>query len=387
MTADVARPRRRALRSVLVVLGTVLAAIGVGALVKTLWNPSVSLLPPRVERRVPTGSVVTVVLGGDFAPTDAAMPIIRRRGYRYPYLATASIFREADVAFANLESPVTESTDAFWPWKDYIYRVEPEAIEAWQWLGLDVVSLANNHIIDYRARGVHDTLEHLRGARLAQIGAGRDEAEARRPVIFDVGGTKIGLLAYLEHRAAFDLYLDTFAVGGDAGCAQLNRADVEEDVRRLRPLVDVLVVSVHWGDNYAPLNGTQEHYGRVLAELGVDVVAGHHPHIAHPVEWIGRTLVLYSLGNYAWGTPGSNDLKFGLIARLAIRPRRGGRRGAIEAVDLLPIATQNREIHFQPRPLRHDEMTWLDPLIADSRARGTELTRVGNQLRVELPAE
>lgn len=377
------RPRRT-LRLVGLALATMLGAVGVGALFKTLWNPPVALLPPRIERREPSGPLVTVVLGGDFAPTDAAMPIIRARGYRYPYLATAEIFRDADIAFANLESPVTESDAPFWPWKDYIYRVEPAAIEAWQWLGLDLVSLANNHIIDYRERGIHDTLEHLRVARLAQVGAGRTEAEARRAVVFDVGGTKIGFLAYLEHRAAFDLYLDTFAVGGDPGCAQLNVADLEQDVRRLRPEVDVLVVSVHWGDNYAPVTATQIEYAHRLAALNVDIVAGHHPHIAHPVEIIDRTIVFYSLGNYAWGTPGSNALQFGLIARLGVTPRRGARRGAVSSVELLPIATQNRMIDFQPRPLRSDEMAWLDPLIADSAARGAELHRQGNTLRLRL---
>jgi poly-gamma-glutamate synthesis protein (capsule biosynthesis protein) len=238
---------------------------------------------------------------------------------------------------------------------------------------------------DYRDRGVLDTVRFLDAAELAHVGAGADESEARRPVIFDVGGTRIGFLAYLEDRVAYNLYFRSFAVGERPGCARFLRDDVAEDVRRLRPLVDVLIVSVHWGENYAGVTADQEEAGRWLAGLGVDVVAGHHAHDVQPVELRGRSVICYSLGNYAWGTPGHAELRIGLLARLHISRWRGRDGGRVESVELLPLVTQNAIVKFQPRPLREDEREWLEPFLAGTRRYGTPVEMDGTTLRIALP--
>lgn len=376
---------RRALRWAARVLLGVVAVAGLWALFWTYYNPSVEPAPPLVVARKPRGDRITVVLGGDFAPTDAAMETIRREGYDYPYRKTAHLLREADIAFANLEAPVTASDDRFPLWRKYLYKVEPAAIPAWRDVGFDLVSLANNHISDYRDRGVVDTVRHLRAAGIATVGAGPTERQARRPVIFRVGSTRIGFVAYLERKLPFNLYLRMYAVGGRTGAAMLNAADLEHDIRRLRPKVDVLIVSVHWGKNYRPVTDDQRAYARRLAELGVDLVVGHHPHDIQPVEKRGKTVILYSLGNYAWGTPGYDHFRLGLLARLTITPRRGKRPGAISALELLPIVTQNRIVHFQPRLMTYPERRWLDGFIEASRKRfSTPVELDGTIVRVPL---
>lgn len=375
-------------RGPLIALATwtvLVCAAGAWVLFETLYDPRVPLAPPFVVKRPRSGDEITIVLGGDFAPTDAAMPRIQERGWRYPYEATAGLLREADVALLNLEAPVTESDEPFPLPKKYIYKVEPAALEAWRWLGLDAVALANNHVGDYRDRGLADTLRYLDAAGIAHAGAGLDETAARRPLIFDVGGTRIGYLAYLEDQPGYRLYLRAFARGDSAGCARLTRADVTEDVRRLRPLVDVLVVGVHWGENYAPVTPDQERTGRWLAGLGVDVVAGHHPHDVQPIEVWGDTLILYSLGNYAWGTPGWPQLRIGFLARLRVTPRSATAPGRIRAVELVPLATQNAIVDFQPRPLRPEERSWLEPFLAASRTRGADVEVDGETIRVGFP--
>lgn len=366
-----------------IVLGTIFLVAGSWALFWTVYNPRVPLAEPRIVSRTPRGDEVTVILGGDFAPADAAMPFIRSHGYRYPYLGTAEILRSADVSFANLESPVTSSKQRFPLPRKYFYRVEPAAIAAWQWLGIDLVSVANNHMRDYRTRGFLDTLRNLDAAGIAHVGGGATETEARRPVIFDVGGTRIGFLGYLKKSPIYNLYLRLFAVGDRPGCAQLNREDVSEDIERLRPLVDLLIVSVHWGKNYAPVDARQEELGRWLADLGVDVVAGHHAHDVQAVETRGKSVILYSLGNYAWGAPGRPDFRIGLLARLRIRPARDGVPAEISSVELIPIATQNRIVRFQPRPIQQSETDWLGPLIDASAALGTKLRVEGARIFVE----
>ncbi len=355
------------------------------ALFWTFYNPTVDQAEPLIVVRTPNRpDEITVVLGGDFAPTDVSLKIIRRRGYRYPYLRTARILRQADVSFLNLESPVTTWSHQFPLYKKYLYRVHPHATEAWQWLGLDLVSLANNHMVDYRQRGLTDTVRHLDRASIAHVGAGKNETAARRPVIFKVGSTRIGFLAYLESRIFWNLYLRTYAVGDRVGCARFERSDVARDIKRLRPLVDVLIVSVHWGDNYVGISSAQKSAGRWLTSLGVDVVAGHHSHDVQGVEVRGRRVILYSLGNYAWGTPGRRHMRIGLLARLRIAPRQGKQPGRLRSVELLPIVTQNRIVRFQPRRLRHKELPWLDKLLKPSRKMGTQLTVEGTTVHVGL---
>jgi poly-gamma-glutamate synthesis protein (capsule biosynthesis protein) len=153
--------------------------------------------------------------------------------------------------------------------------------------------------------------------------------------------------------------------------------------------VDVLVVSMHWGRNYAPVSEDQERDARFLAALGVDVIAGHHPHDIQPVEWIDDTLVLYSLGNYAWGTPGRASMKVGLLARLRIRPRHATGRGRLWAVELVPLLTQNRLVAYRPRPLRRTERRYLRTFLKRSRARGARLRWLGrtNTLRLTVPVQ
>jgi len=380
---------RTALRRVLRWFGLGFAAL-IGlfvswALFWTFYNPTVDQAAPRVIHRTPLDpDEVTVVLGGDFAPTDVSLRVIQRRGYRYPYRRTARILRDADVSFLNLEAPVTTSTRQFPLYKKYVYRVRPRATAAWQWLGLDLVSLANNHMLDYRSRGLTDTVKHLDRASIAHVGAGRNESAARRPVIFDVGGTRIGFLAYLESRIFWNLYLRTYAVGDRVGCARFERTDVARDVKRLRPLVDVLIVSVHWGDNYVGVSDAQKRAGRWLASLGVDVVAGHHSHDVQGMEVRGRRVILYSLGNYAWGTPGHGHMRIGLLARLRITPRKGDEPGRLRGVELLPIVTQNRIVRFSPRRLRPGELRWLDPFLKSSRKLGARLTVAGTTVNVGL---
>ena len=356
-------------------VGLLVGAVGVWASYEMFYHPSIDLRDPIVLRRTPVHpDEITLVFGGDFAPADAAMDNIQREGYHYPYLRTATTLADADIAFANLEAPVTPSTIPVWIWKTFLYRVEPVATETWQWLGLDVVSLANNHVLDYRTRGLLDTVTALDGAGIAHVGAGVDASAARTPVIFTIGETRIGFLAYLENQVGFNLAERLFAQRHGPGCAQLNRDDLAEDVRRLRPQVDLIVVSVHWGENYSDVTHTQRAYADYLTDLGVDLVVGHHPHNEQRVAVRNHTLILYSLGNYAWGAPGHFELRIGLLARVRVAPRVGTGPARVKTLELLPIVTQNRLIQFQPRRVSPAERDWLQPLIDASRAEGTHMT-------------
>ena len=369
--------------SIAVVLALVVAAGGWAAW-GTYWNPTVAVRPPLRSHRPGDGLHASLTFGGDFGPVPPGDRWIRRRGRLWPYGPTARMFQQADLAFANLETPITESRDRFPLPKAWIYKIDPSWTTEFQWLGLDVLSIANNHVSDYRDRGVVDTVRTLRRAAILPLGAGVNEPEARRGAIVDVGGLRIGFVGYLEDRTNYGLYYRSYAIGGTTGCARLVASDVTEDVRRLRRLSDFVVASVHWGDNYTPTSDHQRSSARLLADAGVDLIVGHHPHDVQEAAWIGHTLVLYSIGNWAWGALGSKNLRVGLVAR--VRIARGEITGParLETVDLVPLATQNRLIHYRARPLRQDERAWLIPFLQATRAAGTEV-REGATLRLPLP--
>jgi poly-gamma-glutamate synthesis protein (capsule biosynthesis protein) len=144
---------------------------------------------------------------------------------------------------------------------------------------------------------------------------------------------------------------------------------------------------MHFGANYAPITAFQEDQARWLVRLGVDVVAGHHPHDVQALEVRGRRVIFYSLGNYAWGAPGREMLRVGLLARLHLTPRIGRRPSRLVSVDLLPVVTQNRFVRFQPRRIRSTETGWLGSVLAESRRRGAQIIadEGGTAFRVVLP--
>jgi poly-gamma-glutamate capsule biosynthesis protein CapA/YwtB (metallophosphatase superfamily) len=315
-----------------------------------LYNPITSVPAPRqlpapadtAVEPTRSGDEVVLLFGGDTAPADAALPLLARHGYEYPFAPTVDLLRSADLAVVNLEAPVTERQQGLPLYKRYVYKVAPEGLRAMRWAGVDAVTLANNHALDYGRPGLRDTLEHLRASRVVALGAGRDAAAARRGAVWRIRGTRIGVLAYLEDSFMHSLYVRSFAWGGFPGVARLEAAQVKRDIARMRRHADVVIVVAHWGRNYTGVTLLQRLYGRLLVEAGADAVIGHHPHIHHPVGLHRGRPIIYSLGNYAFGTPGRSTFRHGLLARLRVRGRR------LRQVELIPLTVQNRIVRFKP---------------------------------------
>mgnify|MGYP000878741883 CR=1 FL=1 len=313
---------------------------------------------------------------------DAALPTLLRDGFEQPFGATAAIVREADLAIANGEAPITDEEAPDGRWKEYVYRAPAEAAPALARAGFDLIGLANNHATDHGARGVDSTVENLRRAGVIAPGAGDSEATARRAVIVRTGGVRVGLIARCAWSPGWDLWSRQYARGSDPGVALLDEDRLREDVARLRPEVDLVVLFVHWGESYEGPTGSQRRWARRAAEAGVDLVVGHHPHVAQPVAMVGRTPVVFSLGNYAFGTPGRPELSIGLLLRVEVQKRRLAR------LELLPIDVQNRRVLYRPVPLvgspARDALT---PIVAASRALGAPLVLDGDRAVLELGAQ
>jgi poly-gamma-glutamate synthesis protein (capsule biosynthesis protein) len=264
--------------------------------------------------------------------------------------AIVEITRAADLFVLNLECCVSERGEPV-PGKIFTFRAPPSAIETLQHLGVDCVTLANNHALDYGLDALRDTFAHLREAGIAYAGGGEDVEEARSPVV--VRGLPIVAFADHEH---------SFAAGPDR--PGIAFADLRSGLPPwLRECAAGALVCPHWGPNMARSPIRQVHAAaRELAAAGAALVAGTSAHVFQGVE--GN--VLYDLGDflddYATDPVLRNDL--GLLFLVELEPD-GPRR-----IEALPLKLE----YAFTRPARGDELDWIRQRFQDACGQlGTEV--------------
>jgi len=207
----------------------------------------------------------------------------------------ARVLRKGDATWVNLEGPLT-TIGTPWPAKTYIFRGPPGMAPALRRAGVDIVTLGNNHAVDYGRSALKDSIRTLEKTRVQVVGAGRDLADARAPakVTTDSGAT-IGFLAW------DDAWWPGFAATGSrAGVAEAFNAvgRMKRDIRALAKKVDYVVVGYHWGiehQHYPIAQQTREAHAAI--DAGADLVIGHHPHVLQGIETYRRRLIFYSLGD------------------------------------------------------------------------------------------
>jgi poly-gamma-glutamate synthesis protein (capsule biosynthesis protein) len=260
--------------------------------------------------------VVQLAAVGDVLPHGKVKRIAAQQGWDRVFGDTGDVLRAADVAFANLESPV--APDVPIPLHDEVFDAPATLPPALAALGIDVVSLANNHAFDQGPQGMVETWTRVREAGLGSVGAGPTAADARAPWITEVRGVRIGFLAFCDLSNidgnttddAPSLFVSGPVCTRDCGADRdafhyvIDFPRLQAAIDAARARVDFLVVSAHWGNEYrtTPLPEYPPLATR-LVEAGVDVILGHHPHVLQPVERVhtasGRDgVVAYSLGNF-----------------------------------------------------------------------------------------
>jgi poly-gamma-glutamate capsule biosynthesis protein CapA/YwtB (metallophosphatase superfamily) len=283
-----------------------------------------------------TGTIVAV---GDlsFSGID---PIILQDP-EYPWADTKEILETATILVGNQEIPFT-SRGSVYTNKKWILRADPGTAQSLTTAGFDVVTLANNHIMDYGPIGLQDTLTALDDANIAHAGAGMNLEDARRPVIITTpDGVKFAFLAYsLVYPEVF------WANSRRPGTPYGDPACFVPDIQKAKTMADYVVVSFHWSDElYFYPFWYQKVYGKKCIDAGASIVLGHHPHVLQGLEVYNGGLIAYSLGNFVFGSR-SARVKDSVI--LAIEYDRDG---LIQA-KLYPVNVNNLEVEFQTK-LRH----------------------------------
>ena len=209
----------------------------------------------------------------------------------------ADVFKRADFAMVNLETSVTGS-DAAQP-KQWHFKTTPTAYDAVKAAGIDLVSLANNHTLDYGRQGLLDTLDAAQAKGMPYIGAGRDLDEALKPYVADLNGTKVAFIGVSQMWELWDTWMAQDDRPGIAHTAHGER--VLQAVRAAKQQADVVVMMMHWGTEGKECpNDEQKDWAKRLRDAGADAIVGGHAHLLQGQGWMGGSYVTYGLGNFLW---------------------------------------------------------------------------------------
>ena len=271
--------------------------------------------------------------------------------WTFPFQKVADTLSAADLTFANLECPVSDVGRN--RHHLYSFRADPKALAGLNHAGIDIVSVANNHMYDWGPEALLDTVRRLREAGIKPVGAGANDLEAHYPVLMDLGDLRLAFLAYVDVEPKL-----ATAAPGRPGVAWLDPERAMADIRFARPLADLVIVSPHWGIEYATQpNRQQVELARRMIDAGADLVVGTHPHVVQPVEEYNGRWIAYSLGNFIFDQkpPGTRR---GLMLKVGLAGRQ------ITGVAQVPITISSS---FQAT-LAPSEDQGPQPVLADVRA-------------------
>ena len=285
------------------------------------------------------GQTITFIAVGDIMMGRQIGKVMKRRGDLYPFMNFTTSFKMADIVFANLESPLGDENDKiYFPDKPYNFIAPLAVSKTLKYLGFNVLSIANNHAMDYGADSIGRTRKELAEKGISSFGAGRTLDEARRPSIISKKGITFGFLGYSNGHSK-----RVYASKEKAGVVPTELQIIKEDIMRLKSKVDLLIVSLHWGIEYEKYpTEKQRELAHMIIDSGADMILGHHPHVMQGIELYKGKVIAYSLGNFLFDQrhKGTNE---SFILKLKYKGDKLGK------ISLDPI---DRFQSYYPRPAR-----------------------------------
>jgi len=292
-----------------------------------------------------------ILFVGDILLADRATALIEAEGGDTLFDGLRPLLKSAQATalIGNQEGPITLRSKRHPPNKKWNYGAHPATSKALARAGFTHLSLANNHALDRGPAGLVETTDHLRAAGIVPFGAGSGLQQATQPALISAGRTTVAVVGTShvwkpyrkanwgadKDHAGLSLNLDRYLVPA---------------LKRAQDTADITVVFTHWGREYKPVAPHQQREARLLFERGADVIIGHHSHEAQTFGWAEGKPVLWSLGNFAFGSMGrfKNDGGYGLVARVVLKAKQ------LHRIELAPILVDNERVGFRSRPLSRD---------------------------------
>lgn len=291
----------------------------------------------------PRDPTVSLLFSGDVTLSDSFEDTIGK-DFKWAF-AEMDEYRQADLAMVNLENPLTTASTPM-PDKQFNFKADPEMVQVLKEGGIDLVTLANNHTMDFQTPGLLETMETLDQAGILHMGAGRNITEARRPEVIDVKGHRFAYLSYFGE--------DYAATEKAAGISPIVETRIAEDIKAIRTQVDWIVVNYHWGqENASHPADWQQQLARFTIDQGADLVVGHHPHVLQGAEVYKGRPIAYSLGNFIFGGNSRSDYDTAVL-RVAVKDKQ-------MKVEFLPVEVQK----YQAKVATGDRANQILQQIAD----------------------
>jgi poly-gamma-glutamate capsule biosynthesis protein CapA/YwtB (metallophosphatase superfamily) len=222
---------------------------------------------------------------------------VDRNGGEAVFAKVRPLLETAQVAFVNLESPLSEQGTPD-PHKEYTFLGRPALADGLTSAGIDVVSLANNHAVDYGPAALLDTIRLLDDAGVNHAGAGADAQAARAPALLITPAGIVAVLAFTEIiHPGFPATSDRPGINPTTP----DRKRLLADISAAKEKADFVIVSFHWGTEYTGrANQDQRRLAHQAIDAGADLILGHHPHVIQGLELYKDRLIAYSMGDFVW---------------------------------------------------------------------------------------
>jgi len=237
---------------------------------------------------------VTIGLAGDTMLGRTVNEVITLKGYTYPWGNMIPVLKSTNINLVNLETTLTHHTKPV-P-KVFNFRADPDKVQCLKEARIDVVNIANNHILDFGPEGLLETLKILRKAGITYVGAGQNDKEASSPVILSKNGINVGILGFTDNEP------DWKAGAYKPGTNYIHVGDLEtikKAVSALRSHVDLIILSIHWGPNMRERPTADFiNFAHGIINCGVDILHGHSAHVPQGIEIYKKKLILYDTGDF-----------------------------------------------------------------------------------------
>jgi poly-gamma-glutamate synthesis protein (capsule biosynthesis protein) len=251
--------------------------------------------------------VSLIAVGDVMLSRGVAKKIKQYNNSNYPFLETKDYLQSGDLVLGNLETPITAGREI--QSGEMVFRSEPGIEVALKNAGFNILSLANNHTLNFGEKGLQDTFSYLNQAGIKYVGAGENQQAANESVYLEIKGIKFAFLAYN--------YADVGPkLASEPTLAFMDPARMAETVKNAKQNADFVIVSMHAGTEYAALpNSFQKNFARAAIDAGAEIVIGHHPHVVETMEKYKGKYIFYSLGNFIFDQMWSRETRQGLILK------------------------------------------------------------------------
>jgi poly-gamma-glutamate synthesis protein (capsule biosynthesis protein) len=300
--------------------------------------------------------MVTVLIGADLCPIEGNLRSFKDGDAENLFHDLLGEFEKADLVIANLECPLLERPSPIWK-TGPTFGEAGDCINGIRQAGIDVLCLANNHILDHGPAGLENTLEICANAGIATVGAGVNLREARRILVRNVGGLRIGILAMAEHEFSI-------ATRDSSGANPFDLIDFVRNVNARRADFDYLIVLLHGGDEFHVPTPRLQDTCRFMIEMGASAVIVQHPHVLGGYEHYQGGHIVYGQGALIMDEAIYRDLRSfheGFLVKLSIA------ENATSAMDIVPFV-QSAPVPGARRMAKDQEAQFRQSLNEKSKA-------------------